>query len=362
MSTSFGPIVDDYILPPLIQMGQKFPSLRGFKDAVADLSVREGWVLKVKSTSRQKTYMGCRGASACPFAMNAHWNSHQQEATVTHVINRHTCFGSGPRQRQITSSRAWLINAIPRIMDVHILTSVVAIQDQLRRHFNAHPSYQAVSRAKAELIGRQTGQMDDDFRKIPDYCRRVLEYAPSDNLGRTMAEVAYLEDDAGRHFQRVFISPGTGNYGSNCILPFIAIDGTYARNCFAMTMLVATGRDNNGGCFLLAWSLVESETEDAWRWFLQLLDEAYPDLNNMDMYTNYRELTIISDRGKGCRAADDVFAEAHRASCTWHLARNMEKAFGKDCARVVKRLGHANNDAAVNRGIKEVLEKGGPVS
>lgn len=93
--------------------------------------------------------------------------------------------------------------------------------------------------------------MDSDFKRVEDYCRRVLESAPFDELGQTMAEVCYVDHEDGRHFQRVFISPGIGAYQSQSTLPFIAIDGTYARNCFAMTLLAAIGRDSNDHCFLM---------------------------------------------------------------------------------------------------------------
>ncbi len=76
-----------------------------------------------------------------------------------------------------------------------------------------------------------------------------------------------------------------------------------------------------------------------------------------------KRLTIISDHDKGCRAADDVFPLAARATCAWHLQKNMEKKTKKkECGWAVKWLARAVDEAQVVRQERKVLEYGGQVS
>ena len=99
--------------------------------------------------------------------------------------------------------------------------------------------------------------MNNDYRKIPAYLARLLEANPAKMCGETIAE---YQLDKG-HLQRVFICPGTGASGN--ALRFMAMDGTYCRNCYHLTLLTASMRDNDGGIFLVAWGVVESENSSS---------------------------------------------------------------------------------------------------
>ena len=176
---------------------------------------------------------------------------------------------------------------------------------------------------------------------------------PPNISGETIVDTQY---DNGRT-HGVFVCPGVGAHGN--ALPFLALDGTYVRNCFHSTLLTATCRDNNGGIFLLAWAIVESENADFWRWFLILVRSTCCSFEQ----TGSERPTIISDRDKGCRAADDVFPYAARATCVWHLQKNMEKKTKKkQRAWTVKWLARAVNTAQVERQERKFLEHGRQVS
>jgi hypothetical protein len=51
------------------------------------------------------------------------------------------------------------------------------------------------------------------------------------------------------------------------------VDGCHLKIKYGGQLLIAVGRDPNDQYFPLAFGVVETETKESWRWFLQLLME-----------------------------------------------------------------------------------------
>ena len=82
--------------------------------------------------------------------------------------------------------------------------------------------------------------------------------------------------------------------------------------------MLAACVDTDNHAVPLAWAIVESENEHAWRFFLSNLYNAIPEINR----------PTTSDRDKGLRAADNEIPLAVRAFCVEHLSQNLQKNFG----------------------------------
>jgi transposase-like protein len=105
----------------------------------------------------------------------------------------------------------------------------------------------------------------------------------------------------------LFICPQT----SHC-RKIVAMDGTFTKNAVQQCILIAVTIDADNHAIRLAWGIVESESEESWRMFLSNIKTAIPEINEPD-------ITIMSDRGKGLKAADDELGQANRAYCTQHF-------------------------------------------
>jgi hypothetical protein len=71
--------------------------------------------------------------------------------------------------------------------------------------------------------------------------------------------------------------------------PFIGVDGCHLKTKYGGQLLIAVGRDPNDQYFPLAFGVVETETKESWRWFIQQLIE--------DIGQNKR-FVFISDQQK----------------------------------------------------------------
>ncbi|RDL40915.1 uncharacterized protein BP5553_00894 [Venustampulla echinocandica] len=100
-----------------------------------------------------------------------------------------------------------------------------------------------------------------------------------------------------------------------------AVDGTFLKAQFVLTLLVAVGIDANGEIVLLAWAVVESENGPAWEWFLQHLRWSIPSLAG-------EPATVISDRDKRLAEAQRVLRPlVVAAHCCYHLKGNFTNRF-----------------------------------
>ena len=88
------------------------------------------------------------------------------------------------------------------------------------------------------------------------------------------------------YLRRIFICPAGSRHAFIKSRQFMAIDGTFLKGVFQQTLL-ACGVDANGQDILYAWSVVESENEESWRYFFRLLKNAIPGACTV---------TIMSDR------------------------------------------------------------------
>ena len=70
-------------------------------------------------------------------------------------------------------------------------------------------------------------------------------------------------------FQSLFVCPSAScSTSQNGCLSIIALDGTFTKNKFRQILLFAVSLDPNNEIVLLAWALMESESENSWRLFL----------------------------------------------------------------------------------------------
>jgi transposase-like protein len=109
------------------------------------------------------------------------------------------------------------------------------------------------------------------------------------------------------------------------------------KNAVQQCILIAVTVDADNHAVRLAWGIVESESEASWRMFLSNIKTAMPEINEP-------EVTIMSDRDKGLKAADDELGQTNRAYCTQHLKGNIQKNFGLAATKSFGTLGAAKTN------------------
>ncbi|XP_072054795.1 uncharacterized protein [Arachis hypogaea] len=155
-----------------------------------------------------------------------------------------------------------------------------------------------MAKTKERIEGSERAQ----YARLREYAMEILNTNP----GSTVNICTTPMPDSTVLFRRIYICLDACRKGflPGC-RPFINLDGTFLRGYYGGQLLTAVSQDANNHIYPIAYAIVDSETKDNWKWFLQLLQEDLGDQRN-----NY--WTFMSDQQKGLiRALEDVVPGAH---------------------------------------------------
>lgn len=216
----------------------------------------------------------------------------------------------------------FLIRHIPRLLgSINATTTIPSIISVVKERFGFEIAEGQAGAARRYFINRADSAQELQFKHIPAYCRRLeKEYSGTRAVYETHT-VKTGPAKGEKRFQRVFVCPTKANRSSykKC-RPFVALDGTFLKTKWALTLLLAVGIDANNHIIILAWAVVESENNESWEWFANHLKECIPELVT-------EGATVISDRDKGLlNAIRALGASVVQAYCCFHLCQNLVKA------------------------------------
>nr|GEY60301.1 hypothetical protein [Tanacetum cinerariifolium] len=172
-----------------------------------------------------------------------------------------------------------------------------AIKDQLQKKFEVGVSKQKVFRAKKMAYERVVRNYTQQYAQLRDCCMELKER----NLNTIVKiEVEPLEDPNSkeRKFKRIYICLGPLKDGFRAGgRDFLGLDGYFLSGPYPGQILTAVEVDPNNGIYPLAYAVVESESKDSWKWFLDCLGRAKSNilLNNMCEVLN-RQLVCGKDK------------------------------------------------------------------
>jgi len=154
-------------------------------------------------------------------------------------------------------------------------------------------------RARGKAIDVIDGSFREQYTRIYDYTRELMR----SNVGSTM-RVSTMpfqgnEEDVESpgavlcpHFQRMYICFKACKDSFFQCRTVIGLDGCFLKGYYGGQLLAAVGRDPNDQMLPIAFAVVEGETKESWKWFLELLID---DLGGTKLCKTY---TFISDQQK----------------------------------------------------------------
>lgn len=127
------------------------------------------------------------------------------------------------------------------------------------------------------------GDTNKEYCRVWDYAEAIRNYIPGNT---TIVKCIGIENPPPL-FQRIYVCLQTCKEGfmTRC-RPILGVDEAHLKGQFLGILLITIGKDGNNNIFLVAWVVVETENEETWTRFLQLLNE---DLNFVASSTSWVE-------------------------------------------------------------------------
>ena len=123
--------------------------------------------------------------------------------------------------------------------------------------------YEAAKKAKKLALGDDLQSQAAQFAKLPNYADATRIADPE-----AIAILTTEKHDGIRRFHRFFACPGVSRSVFEHCRFFPAMDGTFTKEIFSLTVLLAVSVDADNHAVMISWALVEGESESSWRWFL----------------------------------------------------------------------------------------------
>ncbi|KAL4396381.1 hypothetical protein AHAS_Ahas01G0086200 [Arachis hypogaea] len=123
-----------------------------------------------------------------------------------------------------------------------------------------------MKKAKERIEGSEIAQ----YARLRDYANEILKTNP----GSTVRIHTNPMHDSNPIFLRIYVcfDACKKEFVGGC-RPFIGLDGTFIRGYYGGQLLTVIGHDTNNHIYPIAYTIVESENKESWKWFLKILQD-----------------------------------------------------------------------------------------
>ncbi|XP_062119357.1 uncharacterized protein LOC133833115 [Humulus lupulus] len=298
-----------------IKEGQIFENKQELKMKLHLYALKKNFEFKVKKSAKNIWCTVCVD-DKCKWRLRATKLVNSNMFEVRKFFGEHTC-SLDVRHKDHRQASPWLIGHVIRRKfegdDVNYKPR--SIVKDMSLSYGVHMSYAKAWRCREHALAYIRGTPESSFQKLPSFLYMMEQKNPG--------TVTHLQMDNEGRFKYCFMALGVSIMGfKTYIRPVICVDGTFLTTRCGGTLLCAMGQDANKQIYPIAFSVVDSENNDSWLYFLLRLKEAIGEVEN---------LVFVSDRHTSIASAlTKNFPEAHHDACIHHVSMNIRAKFKTD--------------------------------
>jgi hypothetical protein len=256
-----------------LEVGMRFQNKEDVQDAIKHYSVRKWVDFKVTKSNPTKYTVkctrhgeGCRWRTTASFRLRSHmWEISEYNGPHTCTAGVHTL-----DHRKLDSNM--VCRCILPLVKKNSSLAVAVLQAAIKARFNHEPSYRKTWIAKQKAIEVLFGNWEKSFEELPPWLAAMEDAVPGSIV---RLEAVDRRNEQGEVTERVF-SRLFWSFRP-CIEAFkhckrlVQIDGTHLYGKYRGTLLIAVSQDGNRKVVPLAFAIVEGETYEDWKFFLDNL-------------------------------------------------------------------------------------------
>ncbi|KAI4338596.1 hypothetical protein MLD38_023634 [Melastoma candidum] len=292
----------------IIGVDQRFNSFKELKEALYKYSIAHGFSYKYKKNDNHRVCVKCK-FPGCPWRIYASRLSTTQLICIKKMNPTHTCEGAIAKGGY-RAKKSWVGSIIKEKLKDSPNYRPKDIAEDIRREYGIELNYSQAWRAKEVAREQIQGSYKEAYKLLPSLCERIVETNPG-----SIARFSTKEDSS---FHRIFISfhASISGFQQGC-RPLLFLDSCCLNSKYQGVLLAATSADGDDGVFPVAFAVVDVESEENWRWFLEELKSAV---------STSQQITFIADFQNGLKkSVAEVFDNCYHSYCLRHLASNLIK-------------------------------------
>ncbi|KAL0302619.1 UNVERIFIED_CONTAM: hypothetical protein Sangu_3089900 [Sesamum angustifolium] len=304
-------------------VGQRFNSVHEFREELRKYAIAHQFAFKYKKNDSHRVTVKCK-AEGCPWRIHASRLSTTPLICIKKMNPTHTCEGSVVTTGY-QATRSWVASIIKEKLKVFPNYKPKDIVNDIKQEYGVQLNYFQAWRGKEIAKEQLQGSYKEAYSQLPFFCEKIMETNPG-----SLATFSTKEDSS---FHRLFVSFHASLYGfeQGC-RPLLFLDSIFLKSKYQGSLLAATAADGDDGFFPVAFAIVDVESDDNWRWFLQQLKAAL---------STCRGLTFVADREKGLRESiAEVFQDdnVYHGFCLHYLSEELLRDVNGQFSHEVKRL------------------------
>ncbi|XP_061346563.1 uncharacterized protein LOC133292200 [Gastrolobium bilobum] len=276
---------------------QEFRSKSDVQAAIKHYCMNEHQEVVVVESTTTKLSMKChKHEEGCNWRVRAIKPKNSNGWVVIKWVGKHSCVSTILSQDHKQLDSYFISEAILDMVKASPSVAVILIQERVTALFGYNVSYRKAWMGKQKEIAKIYGDWDESYAFLPRWFAHMLNFSPGSvyHIQHGPCVMNGQVITGSRVFQRVFWTFGQCREAFKWCKPVIQVDGTHLYGKYKGTLLIATVQDGNNEVLPIAFAAVESETKDAWEYFLASI--------RMHV-TNKTGISLISDRHKSILSA-----------------------------------------------------------
>lgn len=260
---------DDMAKGFVFKLGMEFVSLKEFKEAILEHNVLNGREIKFIKNDAKRVRVKCK-QEGCPYTAFVSRVGTQHTYRLKTYVPHHTC---GRVFNNSNAKSKWVAKVV--IDRMKSTTSDVKLSDIISEIRNNYSTGITMSRAwKAKCMAKDVvdGDAAMQYNLLWSYAAELRRVNRGNTYRLTIQHPA--ESVLPRFGSFYMCLEGCKSAFTKACRPLIGVDGCHLKNKYGGQLLIAVGRDPNDQYMPIAFAVVETETKETWKWFLEnLLDD-----------------------------------------------------------------------------------------
>ncbi|KAJ4810651.1 MuDR family transposase [Rhynchospora pubera] len=242
-------------------VGQVFESPKAFRDTLHKYAVANKFTYKFVKNDTTRVTAECT-AEDCPWRIHASKSPAKKEFMIKKMSDEHTCGKEMKRGHRLASQR-WVASVIKEKLRDSPNYKPKDIATDLEKEYGLSLNYSQAWRGKFIAKKELYNSLEEASGQLPWFISRIHETNPG-----SIATMDAPEGSKCRFFVAFRASLEGFEHGCR---PLLFLDAITSKSTRHWRLLVATAVDGEGEIFPVAFTVVENDSLENWRWFLEQL-------------------------------------------------------------------------------------------